>query len=181
VSPWVCPAVAAGGLALLFLLWLPRLRAIGRAQRPEHHREAALALLERRAAIVAGGAETGWATSAGVVIVYSCTPEEGGGVRHHLSLSLGGGPIPLGVALPLVAYLAAATGLTQDRLAVAVTGSGIVHASVVLTTDEHAAWLGGPGHVPAEGPPAVEAFQRARVDRDALLARLERVDLPLQG
>lgn len=182
MSPWVCVALSGAGLSLLLLLWLPRLRAIARAQQPEHHREAALALLGRRSALIHGEGKEAWLTSAGVGVVYSCAPHEGEGVRHHVSVSLGGGPIPLALALPFVAYVARATGIDPARLEVAVTDAGILHATTALPADEHARWGTGPGDVPAEGPPAVAAFTRAREDADGLRARLTRLDLgPLRG
>jgi hypothetical protein len=178
----LCAAISGGLFLVPLFLILARWRAIGLAQRPTHYREVALALHERRPALAQlapDGAQ--WLTSAGVGVVYSCTRTDDGGVGHHVSLSLRGGPIPLALGLPLLAFVMRTLGVEPADLHPFQTGSGVLHAAFTLDPEQHLRWGERPASVPGEGDDLLEAYEVARQDRDGLLARLEEVALgPLQ-
>lgn len=177
---WLCGLL--GGLLLLVVI--SRALAVGRASGLATYEELGRWTLERRAKLVAGAGwhdepleATGHQAATGVAVVWTSEPQVYGS-SHHLSFSLHGGRIPLGLGLPLLAFVARRAGLPLDRLRPALVGdSGVLHAVAELDRDAHKAWLDA---APAAGDLEAEVAA-ARAELEGLRGRLERVEPPAQA
>jgi hypothetical protein len=152
---WVLTAVAVCLVAIIvFGVW-SRTRMYGRLFSDRHHLELACAAVALKQAgldrpivtdsdgITSRSDPRCLLTSAGLVVVYTVSPEASG-LLHQCSVSVAGDITARGVGERFVLLMAKLIGLPLDKLRVQIGSSTVHHALALLSPSEHARLASAP-------------------------------------
>ena len=144
----------------------------------ERARLAAIERIGEGAAEDPFAAGTAFMTTADIAMFYSIAKTERGSFEHHVSLSYRGGPFARAAGGFLVAAIRRLLDLTTAESEVAESSRGVYHFIFLRSPDEQARFAAR-RREPLDEAAAQNLVVTAMDDREALLARLGRIDVDL--